>query len=78
MPFQRGFSAQSLQAVAQGYSWYDIDSLRHAVAVFTTLYHDHIALEESLIYPEAKAHMAAEAVSQAQRVAASASGEPAA
>jgi hypothetical protein len=60
-----------LQAVAHGYSWYDIDSLRHGVGVFTALYHDHIALEESLIYPEAKAHMAAEAASQTQRVAAS-------
>ena len=64
--------APQLQAVAQGYSWYDIDSLRHAVAVFTTLYHDHIALEESLIYPEAKAHLAAEADSKAQRLAATA------
>ena len=68
--------APQLQAVAKGYSWYEIDSLRHAVGVFTTLYHDHIALEESLIYPEAKAHMASEAVSQAQRVAANVSGGP--
>lgn len=65
--------APQLQAVARGYSWYEIDSLRHAVGVFATLYQDHIALEESLIYPEAKAHMAAEAVSQAQRVAANVS-----
>jgi hemerythrin-like domain-containing protein len=64
--------APQLQAVAQGYSWYDIDLLRHAVAVFTTLYHEHIGLEESLIYPEAKAHLAAEADSQAERLAASA------
>ena len=68
--------APQLQAVAKGYSWYEIDSLRHAVGVFTTLYHDHIALEESLIYPEAKAHMAAEAASQAQRVASNVSGGP--
>lgn len=68
--------APQLQAVAKGYSWYEIDSLRHAVGVFTTLYHDHIALEESLIYPEAKVHMASEAVSQAQRVAANVSGGP--
>lgn len=60
--------APQLQAVAQGYSWYEIDTLRHAVGVFTTLYHEHIALEESLIYPEAKAHMAAEAKRQAHRV----------
>lgn len=58
-----------LQAVARGDSGYDIDTLRHAVAVFTTLYHEHIALEESLIYPEARAHLAVEAASRAQRLA---------
>ena len=58
-----------LQAVAQGYNWYDIDTLRHAVAVFTALYHEHIALEESLIYPEARSHQAVEAASRAQRLA---------
>jgi len=59
-----------LQAVAQGYSWYEIESLRHGVAVFTALYNEHIALEESLIYPEARAQMAAEAEGCAQRVSA--------
>lgn len=66
--------APQLQAVAQGYSWYDLDLLRHAVGVFTALYHDHIALEDSLIYPEARGQLAAEAASLAQRVAASAAG----
>lgn len=60
-----------LQAVARGYSWYELDSLRHAVAVFTTLYRDHIALEESMIYPEARRQMAAEANSRDQRLAGS-------
>ncbi|MDZ7858633.1 hemerythrin domain-containing protein [Sphaerotilus sp.] len=46
--------APPLDAVAQGYSWYDLDMLRQATAVFTELYMDHIDLEESLIYPEAK------------------------
>ncbi len=46
--------APQIEAIAKGYSWYDIDSLRHALPVFTELYHEHIALEESLIYPEAK------------------------
>lgn len=41
-----------LVAVAEGYSWYDLDLLRQAVDVFATLYSDHIALEESRIYPE--------------------------
>jgi hemerythrin-like domain-containing protein len=62
--------APQLQAVAQGYSWYELDALRHGVGVFTTLYHEHIALEESMIYPEARAQMAAEAEGRAQRVAA--------
>jgi hemerythrin-like domain-containing protein len=43
-----------LQAVANGYSWYDIDMLRAALPVFEQLYRDHIALEESLVYPEAR------------------------
>ena len=65
--------APQLQAVAQGYSWYELDSLRHAVGVFVALYHEHIALEESLIYPEARAHMAEEASCRAQRLAATGS-----
>lgn len=43
-----------LQAVAEGYSWYDLDTLRAALPIFEELYRDHIALEESLIYPEAR------------------------
>ncbi len=46
--------APQIEAIAKGYSWYDIDTLRHALPVFTELYHEHIALEEALIYPEAK------------------------
>ena len=49
-----------LSAVADGYSWYDIVALRGGVEVFTALYHDHIALEESLIYPEARRALHAE------------------
>lgn len=41
-------------AVAGGQSWYDLDLMRDAAAVFTALLHDHIALEESLIYPQAR------------------------
>lgn len=59
--------APQLQAVAQGYSWYEIDTLRHAVGVFTALYNEHIALEESLIYPAAKRQMADEAGAQQAR-----------
>ncbi|MDQ5897215.1 MAG: hypothetical protein QG612_1301 [Pseudomonadota bacterium] len=46
-------SAQ-VDAVAQGYSWYDLDALRMGSAIFAELYKDHIDLEESLIYPEAR------------------------
>lgn len=63
-----------LQAVAQGYSWYELDGLRAGVGVFAALYQEHIALEESMIYPAARAQMAAEAVSHDQRVAAAVQG----
>ena len=43
-----------LDAVAAGQSWYDLDLLREGVDVFIALSHEHIALEESLIYPEAR------------------------
>lgn len=46
--------APQLEAVARGYNWFDIDELRHGIEVFTALYHDHVRLEESLIYPEAR------------------------
>ena len=46
--------APQIEAIAKGYSWYDLATLRSALPIFTELYHDHIALEESLIYPEAK------------------------
>lgn len=63
--------APQLQAVGEGYSWYEIDGLRHGVGVFTALYHEHIALEESMIYPaarrEADARAAAEAAAHATR-----------
>lgn len=52
--------ALQLSAVAEGYSWYSIDSLREGAEVFTALYHDHIALEESLVYPEARRLVQAE------------------
>lgn len=59
--------APQLQAVAEGYSWFEIDGLRHGVEVFTALYHEHIALEESLIYPEAQRAMDDEARALLQR-----------
>jgi hemerythrin-like domain-containing protein len=43
-----------LAAVGAGQGWYDLDVLREGAAVFTALLHDHIALEESCIYPQAR------------------------
>ena len=46
-----------LDAVAAGQSWYDLDALREGAEVFTALSHDHIALEEFYIYPQARARL---------------------
>lgn len=49
-----------LSAIAEGYSWYDVDMLRQALPTFVDLYVEHIRLEESLIYPAARATVHAE------------------
>jgi hemerythrin-like domain-containing protein len=41
-------------AIAAGIGGVDLDTLRSSVEVFSQLYREHIALEESLIYPEAR------------------------
>ena len=46
-----------LSAIAAGQSWCDLEVLREGVAVFSALLHDHIALEESLIYPQARGRL---------------------
>ena len=46
-----------VRALADGQSWVDLDVLRDGVEVFSTLARDHIALEESLIYPQARSRM---------------------
>ncbi len=56
-----------IEAIAQGYSWYDVAHLRAALPVFTALYHEHIALEEGVVYPAAKRHQQALAEGRAQR-----------
>jgi hemerythrin-like domain-containing protein len=43
-----------LDAIARGYSWYDLDTLRAALPLFKALYVEHIALEESIVYPAAR------------------------
>lgn len=46
--------APSLEAATGGNLWFDPMELRHAMEVFEALYLDHIVLEESIAYPEAK------------------------
>jgi len=46
-----------LEALAAGHTWWDLALVREGSAVFIALSHDHIALEESLIYPEAQLRM---------------------
>jgi len=48
-----------LDAVACGQSWYDVDVLREGVEIFAALSRDHIALEESVLYPQAHARLGA-------------------
>jgi len=48
-----------LKALAAGHSMWDLDFLREASEVFTALSHDHMALEESCIYPQARARLQA-------------------
>jgi hemerythrin-like domain-containing protein len=50
--------APQIEAIAQGYTWYDLDMLRQALPIYVALYQEHIALEESLVYPEAKRRQA--------------------
>lgn len=47
----------SLSATAEGSTWFDPMVLRHAVEVFRQLYLDHIVLEESIAYPQAREQM---------------------
>jgi hemerythrin-like domain-containing protein len=49
-----------VEAIAKGYNWYDLAMLRLALPVFTALYKEHIALEESMVYPEARRRRQAE------------------
>lgn len=50
--------APQFESIAAGYNWFNLELLAHAVPVFQALYQDHMALEETMIYPEAKARIA--------------------
>jgi hemerythrin-like domain-containing protein len=43
-----------LDALAHGIGGYDLASLQRSAEVFSQLYRDHIALEETIVYPEAR------------------------
>jgi hypothetical protein len=44
-----------LDAIASGMAWYDVELLREGAEIFTALLHEHLALEVTVIYPEARA-----------------------
>jgi hemerythrin-like domain-containing protein len=46
--------APPVEAIAAGYSWYDLAMLEAALPVFAQLYREHIALEECVVYPAAR------------------------
>lgn len=48
-----------VQAIATGYGTCDIDTLREGTSILEALYKEHIALEESIVYPEAHARIGA-------------------
>jgi hemerythrin-like domain-containing protein len=60
--------APQLRAIASGSSWIDMEQFQHSVRVFHDLLAEHIALEESLIYPESKAHWAQLLAARAARL----------
>ena len=47
-----------LQAIGDGQGWFDLDVLRSAVPVFADLYREHIALEETIVYPASRSRQA--------------------
>jgi len=62
--------APQLDALAGGQNWFDIDILCDGVAIFVALSLDHMALEESLIYPAARARLASERREAGRKMAA--------
>lgn len=50
--------APMIEAAADGNHWFDVGELSAAMDVYEALYHDHMALEESLAYPAARQAMA--------------------
>jgi hemerythrin-like domain-containing protein len=49
--------APQLRAIGEGNNWIDTAEFQHYLGVFLELCRGHIALEETLIYPESKARL---------------------
>ena len=49
--------APHVDAVACGQTWYDVDVLREGTEIFVGLSRDHIALEESWLYPDLRTRL---------------------
>lgn len=60
--------APRLRAIASGNGWIDETELLHYVEVFLELLNGHIALEETLIYPESKARWAQDVAARLKRL----------
>jgi hemerythrin-like domain-containing protein len=52
--------APMIRAIADGEDWVEPSELQHGIEVFVNLCLDHITLEETLIYPEAKHQLTAQ------------------
>ena len=57
----------AIAAVADNRGGYDLEALREGVEIFTALSHDHIALEESYIYPQARTRLGSAELQQMGR-----------
>jgi hemerythrin-like domain-containing protein len=62
--------APQLRALAGGQHDFDRAEFLHAAEIYIELMTSHMALEESLVYPEAKAHAARHQQGRARRLAA--------
>ena len=57
----------ALAAIAAGQGGFDVEALREGVEIFAALTYDHIALEESCIYPQARDRFATAELQHAAR-----------
>ena len=60
-----------LRALAMGNTWLDAAEFQHYAEVFLELCREHIALEETMIYPESKARWAQLVAARAARLSGS-------